>query len=132
LARQVRVLDRNGETRMTLRLSPPSLGEVTVEVSRSEGAVHVRVAAGQSATREWIESNLPQLRQSLANEGVNLGSINVGSQSGGQGSGAFHHWFDAQDLPPPNSAASGEIMPPTEPAVRERTSKHHGALDVSA
>jgi hypothetical protein len=54
----------NGTHRVTLQLEPEALGEVRVVLTVRDGAVHVRLAAGDDAQRALAEG-APELRRLL-------------------------------------------------------------------
>lgn len=76
---------------LQLRLDPPELGMVRVHLRMTENSVSVRFIAGDEAVTRMLESQLPDLRQSLAERGLSFVQCNVGSNSGNQSQSTFHH-----------------------------------------
>ncbi len=64
-----------------LRLSPPELGPLSVQISMDNDQASIQFSAHQSLVREAIESALPRLREMLAGAGINLADVSV-SQHG--------------------------------------------------
>ena len=67
--------DRGGTLR--LRLSPPELGSLTLEVKVQGGAVSARVEADTPAARMLLLENLPVLRERLAEQGMRVDQFDV-------------------------------------------------------
>ncbi|WP_254512063.1 flagellar hook-length control protein FliK [Anatilimnocola floriformis] len=67
--------ERGGEIR--LRLSPPELGALRVEVNMSEHGLAARVEVENSDARAILLENLPALRERLAEQGMKLEKFDV-------------------------------------------------------
>jgi flagellar hook-length control protein FliK len=67
--------DRGGEIR--LRLSPPELGALRVEVNMSEHGLAARVEVETNDARTVLLENLPALRERLAEQGLRLEKFDV-------------------------------------------------------
>jgi flagellar hook-length control protein FliK len=67
--------DGGGEVR--LKLSPPALGGLRLEVKLHEGAIVARVETETSAARIALIENLPALRERLAEQGVRVERFDV-------------------------------------------------------
>lgn len=68
----------------SLHLNPPHLGPIEVQLTLSNDQANAVFVADHPAVREAIQSALPQLRESLAQSGIALGNVSVGSQSSSQ------------------------------------------------
>ena len=66
---------REGDVR--LRLSPPELGSLRVEIRVQEGAMVARLEAETEVARSAILDNLPALRERLAEQGVRIERFDV-------------------------------------------------------
>jgi len=62
-----------------LRLNPPQLGPVDVQVRMSADQATVLISAPHAITRDALEQALPQLRDALAQQGITLGQATVHS-----------------------------------------------------
>lgn len=68
---------RGGEVR--IRLSPPELGSIRLEVKMQGGALTARLDAETQAARQAILENLPVLRERLAEQGLRVEQFDIGS-----------------------------------------------------
>jgi flagellar hook-length control protein FliK len=78
----------NGLHRVTIRLTPESLGEVRVSLSVRDGAVQVRLAASEHAQRALLEG-APELRRLLEAVGATDVKVAVRDLSGDAGSPSY-------------------------------------------
>jgi hypothetical protein len=69
------------ETRFRMRLEPPELGEVMVQLTESAEGVKAEIVVSREATLEIMERSLASLRQSLDNAGVTVREFDVSYQS---------------------------------------------------
>jgi|GEM_PF-3022715 len=63
------------QRQLRVRLNPPELGPLQVEVHQKDGVITARLEAQSAATHRLILENLPQLRESLAQQGLNVDRI---------------------------------------------------------
>ena len=75
--------DEGGQIR--LRLSPPELGSMKLEITMHGGTMTAHVETETSAARNMLLDNLPALRQRLADQNIKIGQFDVDlkDQSGG-------------------------------------------------
>ena len=81
LAAEVKLLVSGGLQQAELRLNPAELGPIHIQLSVTAQTADISFAAAHSMTREGIAQSLPQLRDMLASQGLQLGQAGV---SGGQ------------------------------------------------
>ncbi len=62
---------------VTLRLTPPELGTLQIEVVSENGTVSARIDAQTAGARKLLHENLPQLREALAQNGTQVERIEV-------------------------------------------------------
>lgn len=77
--------DRGGTLRM--RLSPPELGSLRVEITVKQGVMNARMETETDAARQLVLENLPALRERLAEQGIKVEQFQVdvsGREAGGQ------------------------------------------------
>ena len=96
---------RGGSVR--LRLHPPDLGSLHVELSVRRGEMTARLQTESSDVRNLLLDNLPALRQRLAEHNITVGRFDVGlglGTSGGSPQGAGNPWQGYE-----NQAYAGNI-----------------------
>ena len=74
--------------RVQVRLSPPELGALRIELSLHQGGLSARIEAETSAARNMLLDNLPALRERLAAQDVQIERFDVDVRRDGSGSGA--------------------------------------------
>ncbi|MCX6066476.1 MAG: flagellar hook-length control protein FliK, partial [Chloroflexi bacterium] len=76
-----------GPSSMRLQLNPKELGAIDVQMVSNAQGVSVTFFAEQGSTRQLLETQINQLRQSLTDSGVQLTGLNIGQhgQSGQEG-----------------------------------------------
>ena len=107
-----------GRHEISVRLDPPELGAVRIDARLDGGRLHVVIRAEHAVTGDLLADRLPQLRESLAQQGFTPGDVSVGlgldasgRQSTRDGAPAFTPSFDgipsrpARAVPPPVRAA---------------------------
>src|SRR5207249_9679698 len=91
--------DRDGEIR--LRLSPPELGSLRLQVQVHDGAVVARVETENSAAKTALLDNLPALRERLAEQGLRIDRFDVDlmqRQPGGMPDRPFNQQQDSSPI----------------------------------
>ena len=125
---------RDGEVR--LRLSPPELGTLRIEMRVQEGVLLVQLHAETESARSAILDQLPVLRERLADQGIHLERFDVDLLPRHGGHGHDHAGGQPRDwpLPPrtlgPLAAASSQPRPGTQPANPRPPASSAGGLDV--
>ena len=124
--------ERDGEVH--LRLSPPELGSLRLEVRIQDGAMIAHLEAETEAARTAIVENLPALRERLAEQGVRIERFDVDlmqrqstgtpNQSGG----------GQQDASQPAQRLAAPLRRATEPTSPAQTNSYSqtttGGLNV--
>ena len=132
VVRSVRLMVHDGQKTLTVRLIPPSLGELHLEVSSVRDNLYVRLMSANPVVRDALESQLTSLRDTLARSGVDAASVTVSSGStagqasqnlfdGGRQDGGSAR-LDLQPEPDLNAAAGHESS--------RRSTGHQGLIDV--
>lgn len=67
--------------KVEITVMPPELGKVRVSVEVRQNEVHVRVQAENNDVAKSIQDRLPELQQTLREQGMRVGSVDVGMQS---------------------------------------------------
>jgi flagellar hook-length control protein FliK len=104
---------RDGRTDFHLRLEPPQLGTVTIHLVTTNHTVSAHVVVAHEGTRQLLQGQADQLRQSLADAGLSLNGFNVTRDGGGSHGGGQQPppqeptSLLAQTAPPPRPTATG-------------------------
>jgi flagellar hook-length control protein FliK len=86
----------DGEYRLMLQLRPEQLGRVDVQVTLNNGQVSIHLLADNAASRQMLRDHMPELRDALADAGLDAGSLDVGDH-------------DTQDKSTTNSGGSAQL-----------------------
>lgn len=78
-------LVREGVHEARLQLNPRELGPIEVRVGVSDGAAQLSFSAQHAGTVAAVQQSLPQLRELLAQQGLQLGQADVSQQQAGAG-----------------------------------------------
>ena len=68
---------KNSEGSVTLRLNPPMLGRVEVNMSMNDGQLQAAFKTDQVVTRDILMQNMHVLRESLAEQGIRATNVTV-------------------------------------------------------
>ncbi|SDS00761.1 flagellar hook-length control protein FliK [Pseudomonas oryzae] len=85
LGRQLIGLHQRGEQQIELHLHPSELGPLSVSLKLGELGAQAQFLSAHPQVRAAVEQALPQLREALAAQGINLGETSVGAQHQPQG-----------------------------------------------
>jgi len=89
------VRSNGSQSEVKIRLDPPSLGTVRMNISTSADGVRTLIVAENQAVKQLIENNLSQLRDSMANQGLKLDGFSV--EVGGDSNSGFSQQQDNLD-----------------------------------
>jgi len=101
VARAFQAAEGRGGT-LRLRLSPPELGSLRLEVRVQGGALHAKIEADNPVARALLLENLPALRERLEEHGVRVNQFDVGlldRQTSGSPNGAGYSHREEQPSP---------------------------------
>lgn len=97
-------LVREGVHEARLQLNPRELGPIEVRLGVSDGAAQVSFSAQHAGTAVAVQQSLPQLRELLAQQGLQLGQAEVSQQQPGAG----------QQTPQYERSAGGDARGPAD------------------
>jgi flagellar hook-length control protein FliK len=111
---------RGGELRM--RLEPPELGSIRVELTSDSGSISARIEAESSQVQRLLLESLPQLRERLAEQQIKIEHFQVDVMN--QHDRQFAHMRHDQ-----HERSSGDARSTSQPghdaAANERQEQHH-------
>ena len=96
-----------------IQLTPADLGPIDIKVAVSNGEANVAFNAHHAATRDAIEQSLPRLRDMFAQQGVQLGQVNVSSHGDRNTQGFGQERFgqpSASTTGPRSDAVNEEVL----------------------
>ena len=84
IVRGARFLNRSNLAQITIRMDPPELGEVTVELATREQTVTGEIRVESRTVQEIVQRNLAELKDSLNGQGIQIDKIEVSVDAGGR------------------------------------------------
>lgn len=75
------VAGSSGSQTIRIQLHPEDLGQIDLRISTSAQGTHITLVADQSSTGKLIETHIAELKQTLADAGVQMANVHVGQQS---------------------------------------------------
>lgn len=95
IVRGARFLSRTDLNQITIRLDPPELGEVTVQLASRDQAVTGEIRVENRSVQEIVQRNLAELKDALNGQGIQIDRLEVSVDGGGrstvdrEGNGGF-------------------------------------------
>lgn len=136
IVRNAVLMSKNGQSSAVIRLEPPSLGKVKLEIVTERSKVTGKITVETQEAKQIIENRMSELRQNLSQNGLTVESFDV--QVGHNGSGdalAQRETFEQLRMISNMSRSSGLKVTNTETVAGTagtpvRNIRHNGALDV--
>jgi hypothetical protein len=72
-----KVIQQNEKQSLTFQLTPDNLGKVKLVVDLVQNQINTRIVVENSQIKQFIQSNVDQLKQSLSSSGIDLNSVNI-------------------------------------------------------
>ncbi len=82
LAERIQIQLRDGRSEIRIQLKPDGLGHLDIRAESTINGVVARIVVESSRVKEYLESNLPVLQQSLQDQGLRVDRIQVAVQDG--------------------------------------------------
>jgi flagellar hook-length control protein FliK len=122
----------SGNSVVRIRLSPPELGDVRVQLQQTSAGLVARVVADHQTSAQTLQQSAAELRRSLEASGVSLLQLDIGA-SEGESSGASADG-EAAGTSARNAAvdAGGEETDGDEETTRTLTLSSGAVVDVLA
>lgn len=103
-----------------LRLSPPELGSLRLELTLRNGVMNAHVEAETSAARTLLLDNLPALRERLAEQNIKVEQFDVDLADQGT-SNSWQQPYDRQDAEPRRAEDDSRLRGRRESTVENTT-----------
>ena len=87
---EAEVLETGDSSRFRIRLDPPELGSVLVELQKSASGTTITVTAAEPATQQLLQDSLQQLNQSDSDEASVFENLDFDLSNGDQGESPDH------------------------------------------
>ena len=117
VSRAILTRGADGERMLVLRLTPPELGTVRIEVVERAGVMTARIHAEDDAVRSALERSLPQLRQDLRANDAPVRDVSLAdawngfANRQGRNDGSAASPMPAASTPAPRLARRGRTDP---------------------
>jgi flagellar hook-length control protein FliK len=126
---------RPGQNEIQIRLEPPSLGTVRMNVSTSGDSVRTVIVTENQAVKQVVENSLSQLRDSMNGQGLKVDSFTVlvggnPHQAFQQGK-PFENGFNFGSVPGQDNSQMSEAAGEPEPMNHARPGIPVGLYSIS-
>ncbi|MEE3216445.1 MAG: flagellar hook-length control protein FliK, partial [Pseudomonadota bacterium] len=115
----------DAEQKIELRLHPAELGSLGVTLKLGEHGAQAQFFSAHAQVRQTLEQAIPQLREALAEQGIQLGDASVSDQGTHPGSQG-----NAQDSAAGGGQAALASAPSTDTGLQEATSQQAPSLPL--
>lgn len=96
---RIKVINRENLTELHLNLKPDELGEVAIKLVMDKGNMTARIAVENSHVKALIESNIPQIRDNLKNQNINVSNFSVSVGVNQEGFSNSRSFMDNSSMP---------------------------------
>ncbi len=88
---------KNGMQKITIGLTPESLGKVSIEIAKGQNGISAQILADNAQAKEILDKNLDGLKSMLQSQGVNVNNVNVKVAEAGRSSDSNNNMFQNGD-----------------------------------
>ena len=120
----------SGRQEITLRLKPPNLGQVRLVLLHRTGTISARFEVENDFVRGALQSNITQLEETLAEQGIQVEELSVYIGQGNAGNDQPAQKQNAFDLHPARSLHADEDTSPGSDYEKSRAVTASGRLDL--
>lgn len=90
VAKSIALRGASRSTDVRLALSPPNLGTVRLKISMNDGVLSGSIVTESQSIRHLLQQQVPELREALAQDGIQLGDLDVSTEEQQQPSSQQH------------------------------------------
>ena len=122
LSQQI-IFHRHGTQTLHLKLHPEELGDLKITMTVNKDHAELMMLSNHGQVRAALEAALPQLRQALADNGIQLGNSQVGQETSGHSSQGSSHPSTSSHPQPSHSPTISHPEPASslsQPSARPR------------
>ncbi|RUR29186.1 flagellar hook-length control protein FliK [Vreelandella nanhaiensis] len=127
----VQFTQRGGEQQVQMQLHPAELGPLAITLKVTEQGAQAHFLSAHAQVRQIIEQAIPQLRETLAEQGISLGETSVGEQQNPQEQ-AFAHQGKRDGLGGRDSITGSSDSAVVLPANENTSLMADGRVDLYA
>lgn len=137
LSEMMRMSNRRGVQNLTMQLSPPELGKVTVRVESKNGVISALFRVQNAESAAQLHNGLEQLKENLKAQGLELNQVEIrqeGFAAGGEGGGRQYAHETAQARTAHNAGKHDQNADGDEQDAKSvpETRNPNGALNLFA
>lgn len=116
-----------------LHLNPAELGPLSVSLKLGDQGAQAQFLSAHAPVRQAVEQALPQLREALAEQGIQLGEASVGEQRGDQAGGFLARGDESGPAHEPSGDLADEAATPlSERQQASLAASLRGGVDLFA
>ena len=90
---RMNISGKNGMQRITIGLTPESLGKLNIEITKGQNGISAQILADNPQAKEILDKNLDGLKSVLQSQGVNVNNVNVKVAEAGRSSDSNNNMF---------------------------------------
>jgi len=91
------VNSQNGMQKITIGLTPESLGKLNIEITKGQNGISAQILADNPQAKEILDKNLDGLKSVLQSQGVNVNNVNVKVAEAGRSSDSNNNMFNGEE-----------------------------------
>ena len=136
VGRRIGLALKNGQNEVKIRLKPPELGSIQLEMSMKDNILKVAMVAENQSVKEVLLAHVSDLKQNLLQQGIELQKMDVEiNYDFGQSMANARKNLNRGESGPGSSSLAGDSVDPDDEsgqldAVRTGTLSGYGMLDV--
>ena len=120
---RMNVSGKNGMQKITIGLTPESLGKLHIEISKGQNGISAQILAENPQAKEILDKNLDGLKSVLQSQGVNVNNVNVKVAEAGRSSDSNNNMFQNEENQFDSNQREGHSRDSEDSQNRERHSE---------